>query len=59
MSVLVDDGQEEVRVDGAIFEPLYYQIDVEKPSSPSEAFPFCKIHSSPGRSSEMGAYLPA
>ena len=59
MSVLVDDGQEEVRVDGAIFEPLYYQIDVEKPSSPSEAFQFCKIHSSPGRSSEMGAYLPA
>ena len=56
---LVDDGQEEVRVDGAIFEPLYYQIDVEKPSSPSEAFPFCKNHSSPGRSSEMGAYLPA
>ena len=59
MSVLVDDGQEEVRVDGAIFEPLYYQIDVEKPSSPSEAFQFCKIHSSPGSSSEMGAYLPA
>lgn len=59
MSVLVDDGQEEVRVDGAIFEPIYYQIDVEKPSSPSEAFQFCKNHSSPGRSSEMGAYLPA
>ncbi|WP_314723633.1 hypothetical protein [Enterocloster bolteae] len=46
-------------MDGAIFEPLYYQIDVEKPSSLSEAFPFCKNHSSPGRSSEMGAYLPA
>jgi hypothetical protein len=34
-------------VDGAIFEPLYYQIDVEKPSSPSEAFQFCKIHRDP------------
>lgn len=29
-------------MDGAIFEPLYYQIDVEKPSSPSEAFQFAK-----------------
>ena len=59
MSVLVDDGQEEVRVDGAIFEQIYYQIDVEKPSFSSEAFPFFKNHSSPGSSSEMGAYLPA
>ena len=33
---------------GAIFEPIYYQIDVEKPSFSSEAFPFFKNHSSPG-----------
>ncbi|WP_320971358.1 hypothetical protein [Enterocloster bolteae] len=46
-------------MDGAIFEPIYYQIDVEKPSFSSEAFPFFKNHSSPGSSSEMGAYLPA
>lgn len=42
---LVDDGEKEVRVDGGIFEPLYYQIDVEKPSSPSEAFQFRKNES--------------
>ena len=56
---LADNGEKEVRADGGIFEPLYYQVDVEKTSSPSEAFQFCKIHSSPGRSSEMGYYLPA
>ena len=37
---LADNGEKEVRADGGIFEPLYYQVDVEKPSSPSEAFQF-------------------
>ena len=35
---LADNGEKEVRADGGIFEPLYYQVDVEKTSSPSEAF---------------------
>ncbi|ENZ13698.1 hypothetical protein [Enterocloster clostridioformis] len=39
---LADNGEKEVRADGGIFEPLYYQVDVEKPSSPSEAFQFRK-----------------
>ena len=35
---LADNGEKEVRADGGIFEPLYFQVDVEKTSSPSEAF---------------------
>ena len=39
---LADNGQEEVRADGGIFEPLTIRLTWRKPSSPSEAFQFRK-----------------
>lgn len=42
---LVDNGEKEELVPGGIFEPVYYQVHVEKPSSPDDAFRFIKNNS--------------